>query len=255
MATNYYPGQVLQRGDLDIYLVDSNSVPLDAYEISYNLFYVDPNPPSLEVLIPPAHRTPAHPSVGEYYAALMVPPAATLGTYRIRWTIKQTSGSPEQTVVQEFEVVDQTSSVQTFSAVEIQMIRSLRILIRDQKPDKFYHFRPPEHEGNIGQFNRVFGQVWEDIELKEYLERSLDWWNMFPPETEMYCSLEALWNMKSTWRTTIYWGAIIHALFALALNWVHEEFSIGGEIPVRVVLPDGSEHDIPIEDLYRICKT
>ena len=132
MATNYYPGQVLQRGDLDIYLVDANSVPLDAYQISYNLFYVDPNPPNLEVLIPPANRTPAHPAVGEYYAALMVPPSATLGTYRIRWTIKQTSGSPDQTVVQEFEVVDQASAVQTFSQVEVQMIRSLRILLRDQ---------------------------------------------------------------------------------------------------------------------------
>lgn len=103
-------------------------------------------------------------------------------------------------------------------------------VVISNSPDKFYHFRPPEHEGNIGQFNRVFGQVWEDIELREYLERALDWWNMFPPETEMYCSLDTLWNNKSVWRTTIYWGAMIHALFALALNWVHEEFdySIGG---------------------------
>lgn len=96
-------------------------------------------------------------------------------------------------------------------------------------PDKFYHFRPPEAEGNIGSYNRVFGQIWEDAELAEYIERGLDWWNMMPPNTGGM-NLEQLVQQKPEWRTAILWEAITHACFALATNWVADEFdySIGG---------------------------
>jgi hypothetical protein len=97
-------------------------------------------------------------------------------------------------------------------------------------PDKHYHFRPPEHEGSIGRYNRVFGQIWEDAELLEYVERALDWFNMFPPLTNTIDTVDKLVNTMPTWRTAILWGAIAHACFALAINWVADEFdySIGG---------------------------
>lgn len=97
-------------------------------------------------------------------------------------------------------------------------------------PDKYYHFRPPEHEANIGSYNRVFGQVWEDEEFLEYLERALDWWNMQPPETEELQNLDALVNQKPAWRTPILQGAIQFAAMALQANWIVDEFdySIGG---------------------------
>ena len=98
-------------------------------------------------------------------------------------------------------------------------------------PDKFYHFRPPESEGNIGSYNRVFGQVWEDAELYEYLERGLDWWNMMPPNTTLGLNtIDLLVLNKPEWRTAVLWEAITHACFAVSLNWVVDEFdySIGG---------------------------
>ena len=97
-------------------------------------------------------------------------------------------------------------------------------------PDKFYHFRPPEAEGNIGSYNRVFGQIWEDAELAEYIERGLDWWNMMPPNTSGIRTIDQLVVEKPEWRTAILWEAITHACFALATNWVADEFdySIGG---------------------------
>jgi hypothetical protein len=98
-------------------------------------------------------------------------------------------------------------------------------------PDRNYHFRPPEAEGNIGQYNRVFGQIWEDAELNEYLERGLDWWNMMPPNTaQNILSIDQLVTEKPEWRTAVLWDAITHACFALACNWVADEFdySIGG---------------------------
>jgi hypothetical protein len=104
-------------------------------------------------------------------------------------------------------------------------------IVVSNSPDKFYHFRPPEHERNIGQYDRVFGQVWEDAELLEYLLTSLDWWNMYPPFTgHNIPNLDILVTDKPSWRTVVLWGAIVHACFALSVNWVHEEFdySIGG---------------------------
>jgi len=232
MGVAFQPSETLARGDLDIFLTNAQGNPANAAEIYFTLYYVDPGPPETEVLIGPAQRTPVNPQVGEYYASLMVPPSATPGTYRIKWTFKEFLTSPYQQVAQEFAVVT-TSAVITpgYNTAQVAMIRSLRILLRDQNPDKFYHFRPPEHEGDIGQYNRIFGQIWEDEELLEYLQRSLDWFNMFPPNTaHNILNLTMLIQQRPDWRTAILWGAIVHACFALSLNWVADEFdySIGG---------------------------
>lgn len=103
-------------------------------------------------------------------------------------------------------------------------------VVVSNSPDKHYHFRPPEHEGVVGKYNRVFGHVWDDSELIEYLERSLDWWNMFPPSTMGICTMDALLSQYPAWGTVVLWGAIVHAAMALAFNWIQEEFdySIGG---------------------------
>lgn len=254
MGVVFTQGETLTRGSLDIFLTNAQSFPTNAAEIYYAIYYVDPGPPETEVLIGSDQRVPVNPAVGEYYASLMIPTTATVGTYRIRWTFKETISSPYQQVVQEWGVVAAgTVTGVTYTVAEQSMIDKLRILLRDQNPDKFYHFRPPEHEGSIGQYNQVFGQIWEDAEFLEYLERALDWWNMFPPETEDVDTIDKLVSYKPVWRTVVLWGAIAHACFALATNWVAEEFSVTGDTQVRVYLPDGRILDIPIADLYAIC--
>ena len=230
MGVAFQLEQILGRGDLDIFLTTRTGNPSNAYSITYAVYWVDPNT-SAEVVIGSAERTPINPTIGEYYAALMIPSDSTIGDYRIRWTFQELSTSPQQQVVQEFAVVGGLSaSTNDYTDNEQAMIDKLRMLLRDQNPDKFYHFRPPEHEGSIGNYNRVIGYVWEEAELMEYLERGLDWWNMFPPETEGLKNLDLLVNRKPVWRTAGLWCAIIHATFALQANWTVEEFdySIGG---------------------------
>ena len=132
MAVVFNPGDTLTRGGLDIFLRNAAGNPANAADIYYALYYVDPGPPETEVLIGPDHRVPVNPQVGEYYAALMVPPSAGAGTYRIKWTFKEISTSPWQQVAQEFAVV--TTSVALtpgYSQQEAQMMQSLRILLRD----------------------------------------------------------------------------------------------------------------------------
>jgi len=126
----FFPGQILQRGDLSLYLVDTSGNPINAFEITYDIYYIDPIGP-VEVLIPPSPRVPVNPVMGEYYASLMVPPSATTGSYRIRWTFKELAGGPDLTVVQDWEVNSKQIIADPFSATEKACIRSLRILLRD----------------------------------------------------------------------------------------------------------------------------
>ena len=121
-------------------------------------------------------------------------------------------------------------------------------------PDKFYKFRPPEHQANIGAYNQVFGQVWEDEEYLEYLERALDWWNMQPPETEDLSNLDQLVANKPAWRTPILQGAIQFAAMALQANWIVDEFSVRGDTDLEVLLPSGEKVKLTIEELHEIIK-
>jgi len=104
MAVAFKPGQIIGRGDLQLFLQNCHGFQTNAYEISYALYFVS-GPPLTENLIGDPARIPVNPAVGEYYASLMVPSGFSLGTYRIRWTFRENLNSPFQQAVQEFAVV------------------------------------------------------------------------------------------------------------------------------------------------------
>jgi hypothetical protein len=234
VPVSFSPGQELGRNDLKIFLTDELGVPVNAAEVTYAIYFVDLRlgPPGVEVLIGPLDRQPVNPSVGEYYAALLIPPGSS-GAYRIRWHLRRTLDDDVQEVVQEFGVSDPAlggDGQRVYSSCELGLIDRLRVMLRDNNPDRNYHFRPPEQEGVVKRYNRVFGYIWEDYELIVYLQAALDWFNAFPPETEGIRTLNDLCARKPVWTTFILWGAMVHALMALSINWVADEFdySIGG---------------------------
>jgi hypothetical protein len=217
----------LGREDLNIFLENANNTPTNAAEISYALYDFTTG---MEVLLGSPTRAPANPSVGEYYASVVVPLDANLGNYRVRWTFRETVAGPLQQVVQEFDVIDKaTLSTSFYTDCEGDMIRRLRILLRDNKPDRNYHFRPPAHEETVQQFNRVFGFIWEDDDLKEFIERAMDQIVAAPPRTP-FANCDQFVQCRPEWRTLLLNGAMMHALFAVMLNWIADEFdySIGG---------------------------
>lgn len=254
MSIVYQQGQVLGRGDLDIYLTNSTGNPANAYTISYAVYYVDPTS-CVEVLIGPTDRAPVNPAVGEYYAALQVPGGAAPGTYRIRWLFQETAATPQAGAVQEFGVV--SSSTQTsataLTGCMADLVRKMRVMTRDNNPDRNYRFRPPEGEGTIGCYNQVFGYVWTDEEFADYLNIALDKWNMHPPETEGLRNVDMVCQQKPAWRAALLWGALVTAAQALAYNWTVNEFSVAGDTLVSVHLPDGREVVLPIAELHALC--
>ena len=231
MSVVYQQGQVLGRGDLDIYLTNSAGNPANAYTITYAVYYVDPTS-CVEVLIGPSDRTPVNPAVGEYYAALQVPAGAAPGTYRIRWLFQETAATPQAGAVQEFGVVSSQvqTSANTMTGCMADLVRKMRVMTRDNNPDRNSRFRPPEGEGTIGCYNQVFGYVWTDVEFADYLTIALDKWNLHPPETEELRTVDMVCSQKPAWRAALLWGALVNAAQALAYNWTVNEFSysIGG---------------------------
>lgn len=239
MSVAFYKGQQLGAEDLNIYLEDNAGHPTNAAEISYALYDFTTGQ---EVLLGVPRRTPANPSVGHYYASIIIPLDANIGSYRIRWSFRETVAGSIHEVVQEFEVIDKaTSLTSVYSCCETDMIRRLRILLRDNSPDRNYHFRPPAHETTVNQFNRVFGYIWEDDELQEYLSRALDMISAAPPRTP-FTSCDSLVSCYPEWRTLLLNGAMLHAIFALILNWISDEFdySIGG---VSLTLEKSSKYE------------
>jgi hypothetical protein len=227
MGVGFLRGQQLGRDDLNLFLTNSSGHPINAAEIYYAIYDFTTG---LEVLVGTPKRNPLNPTVGEYYASLIIPLDANLGDYRIRWVMREIVGGPLQTVVQEFNVRDRETAMPVcYSPLEIDLIGRLRMLLRDQNPDKFYKFRPPAHEETVNQFSRVFGYIWEDVELLEYLDRSLDMVIATPPRTP-FGSIEQMAQYRPEWKTLLLTGAMIYALQALQINWVADEFdySIGG---------------------------
>lgn len=222
-------GQELGRGDLDIFLKSRSGNAKDAAEITYDIYDYTMG---TEVLLAPSGRVPEHPSIGEYYASFFIPADANIGQYRIRWKFREYVGSQLNEVVQGFDVVETSMQVLALpgtTLVENDLIRSLRIMLRDNNPDRNYHFVPPAGEESINKFSRVFGFIWEDLEMLEYLRTALDRINMYPPLT-FYGSLDQLIAQMRPWRSVLLEAAMIYALTALAVNWVADEFeySIGG---------------------------
>lgn len=223
-------GQELGRGNLDIFLKKRDGTAKNAAEITYDVYDYTTG---VEVLLPSLSGIiPLNPSIGEYYASFFIPADANIGPYRIRWKFREYVGSALNEVLQSFDVVTSATQVVTIpgiTSIEFDLVRSLRIMLRDNNPDRNYHFVPPAGEESIDQFTKVFGYIWEDPELLEFLRIALDRVNMYPPMT-FYNTLDNLISRNRPWRSVLIEGAMIYALTALATNWVAEEFdySIGG---------------------------
>lgn len=250
MGVVYTRGQQLGPDDLNVSLESVNGSPTNAAEVSYALFDVTTG---AEVLVGPPQRTPANPERGVYYASVIIPLDANLGTYRIRWSFREVIGGPLHNAVQEFEVIARDSSAihPKLTSIQAEVVRSFRIMLRDNDPDRNYRFRPPAHEETVGQFNQVFGFIWEDYELSEFLNMSVDMISASPPATH-FRNADDLMTYRREWRTLMLTGAAQYALLALMNNWIAEEFSLAGDTLVRVKLPDGRELDVSLEDLYAV---
>lgn len=248
MAVAFFRGSTTGASDLSITIRDSLGNLIDPYRIEYAVFDATTG---IEVLMGSPVNIPIRISIGQYYAQVVIPADSNIGNWLLRWTIQEAASDPVYQSVQDFNVVGENSIVSfTGNSNLDQLIYSLRILLRDNNPDRNYHFRQPESSKFIQGQTQVFGFIWEDEELLEYIYQAIDDFNSRPPTTGI--DVSNLWGSERRWRTAILIRAASFACFAIALNWIVDEFSVEGGELVTVKDENDNEYTLPIKELFDI---
>ena len=221
MAVAFRRGTTTGTSDLTITVKDNLNNLIDPFRVEYAIFDATTG---IEVLMGSPVNFPVRMSIGNFYAPVSIPADSNIGSWRIRWTIQEHSIDPVYQSVEEFAVVgDSTITSFTGDPNVDKLIYSLRILLRDNNPDRNYRFRSPESEKFIQGQTQVFGFIWEDEELYEYLLMAVDDFNSRPPTTGI--DLSNIMSSERRWRTTILLRAAAFACLAVALNWISDEFT------------------------------
>jgi len=221
MSVAFKRGTTTGPNDLSITVRDTSSALFDPFRLEYAVY---DKTTGLEVLMGSPVNTPIKISTGQFYAQVVLPADGNIGDWLIRWTIQEYASQPVYQSVQAFNVIgDGMIASFTGDANTDALIHSLRILLRDNNPDRNYRFRPPATEKFIQGQTQVFGFIWEDEELLEYIYFAIDDFNTNPPVTGI--QLSNLWGTERRWRGTILMRAVYYALRAIALNWILDEFS------------------------------
>lgn len=95
--------QLLQRGDLAIFICDAQS-GVSPYAIKYRMLYARPDGTFKPV--GPQNRTPAAGQVGEFYATGRAGELGQPGNWVIEWTFQRTYQAEHQVVEMPFQVYD-----------------------------------------------------------------------------------------------------------------------------------------------------
>ena len=221
MAVAFKRGATTGPGDLNITVRDVSNSLIDPFRLEYAVYDATTG---VEVLIGSPVNSPVKISTGQYYADVVIAADANVGDWVIRWTIQETAADPVYQSVQEFNVIGDTAIASFTGNGDLDaLLHSLRILLRDNNPDRNYRFRPPASMKFIQGQTQVFGFIWEDEELLEYIYMAIDDFNTRPPVTDL--QIHELWNSQRRWRTVILLRAAAFAMFAISLNWIADEFS------------------------------
>lgn len=218
MGVAFSRNQALSQNDLFIKVKSSSNTLIDPFSIKYSIYDASGGVP---LLIEPARREPLRAGVGQYWAYFVIDATANIGDHLIQWYIQESPTSPEQVIEERYSVVGLNieTTLDDYPQHIKKLIKRLRIFLRDNNPDRNYHFRPPTDREVIRGYTERFGFIWEDEELYEYLLGAVDTLVLSPPQLNFTID-----SIPANWETLVVRWAAVYALRALTLNWVEEEF-------------------------------
>lgn len=226
MSNAFNRAQQLTWKDLNITLQNSVGQAVDAYSITYTILA---NICGRDQVIGSLMNEPVHRTTGFYFANWQVPSDAPITMYKIVWQFQHTKDGEINTHIEPFSIVDSviatTGIVNTICPQAQKLLLRLRRVLRDNNPDRNYRFAPPSSENQIQSFSEIFGFIWEDEELLEFLDMAVETINQTPPlENYDICNLPTRLGVLAVT------GAAAHALSAKGINWLVDSFSysIGG---------------------------
>jgi len=228
MRIAFNRGHVLDKTDLTINIRTARGIFTDVHSLTFSIYRTTNT--GIDVLVlgeTEAVRT----RTGEYYAPFQVGEDWETGEHFISWKIIEYAGNEPQFREERFSIEDFCVQVDQpeYTDFEKDLLKKLRHVLRDNNPERNYHFMPPQKKARVKNYTPQFGFIWEDEELLDFLYLALDWINLYPPATNL--QLRKLESTKQrSWRIMVIIGAAVLAIEAVALNWIADEFgySIGG---------------------------
>lgn len=203
---------------------NGQKVFVSPYSVHYTL--VD-STTGQDLIIGRPFKIPQKVSEGVFFAPWTVPLDEPSGAHRVKWTFKETADGAVQSVFTEFTVkAIQRCEVPEFGDCMNELIREMRLLLRDDNPDRDYHFQPPTAEKEIAGFTQIRGHRWPDDHLAEFILLGLDEVNGGAQPATVF-ELDELCGNDPTikrWKPLVFMFARSHAFESLASLWINEEF-------------------------------
>lgn len=224
MSVCLQQGQSAGPSDLT-QVVYRSGAPIDPFLIEFQILESTTGVPVAMTSRTAATRSAA----GQYYAAYTIPTSAPLGDWVVKWFIQEVDGGPEVEMYLKFSVVtDTTVDTLGLDSCTSELLRLIRIVLRDNNPDRNYHFSPPTRDVMVNTYTTRYGYIWEDEELIAHMQLAVMEANMRPPIGSFPDQLCQFCQGPYGFIPVI--GGAASAVRALATNWIEEEFSysIGG---------------------------
>ena len=218
--------------------------PTQAYEWDLhqpqNMQGGPPLPPEGLALVGQPNQIPKRASQGAYFVPITIP-TTWGGIFRLTWYLQQYPSSPVDQVFEDFVVqaVDPAdpafeapsmiigktlsiASAQTSPDMYAKAIRYVRKLLRDDNPDRNYHFRPPTPGRVVAGYSTRVGFIWTDEDILINLDISIGKLNTWNPMNYTGWTLDSI---PMDWGKCAAIGAAAFCLLGESARWTADEFS------------------------------
>jgi hypothetical protein len=219
--------------------------PTQAYEYDLhqpqNMTGGPPLPAEGLTLVGQPNQVPARSAMGVYYVPLFIPTTWS-GVFRLVWYVQQFSKNCpvnqvfEDFVVQSIDPADPAfeapsviigktlsiASAQTTPAMYAQAVKIVRKLLRDDNPDRNYHFRPPTPGRVVAGYSTRVGFIWTDEDILINLQIAISKLNTWNPMNYTNWTLDTI---PMDWGNAAAIGAASTCLLGESARWTADVFS------------------------------
>ena len=165
MSVAFKRGTTTGPSDLTITVRNTLGNLIDPFRLQYAAYDATTG---VEVLMGSPVNFPIRISLGQFYAQVVIPADANIGNWIIRWTIQETSTDPVYQSVQEFAVLGDSAIASFTGNSDLdRLIYSLRVLLRDNNPDRNYSVSGKEKvcvRTKAGEYILPLKELWKIVE-------------------------------------------------------------------------------------------
>lgn len=198
-----------------------------------------PLPPQGMTLVGQPNCIPKRVSQGAYIVPITIP-TTWKGIFRLVWYLQQYPTSPVDQVTEDFVVQSVDPLDPAFEAPSILVGKSLSIasansspevyakavkivrhLLRDDNPDRNYHFRPPTPGRVVAGYTTRVGYIWTDEDILINLMISISKLNTWNPLNYTAWTLDSI---PMDWGNAAAIGAAAFCLLGESARWTADEF-------------------------------